>query len=381
MLARCARCQGTFSTDRFGRQVCPHCGSELWLADPNAPRPDAGAPPPVEPPRPEAPAGEPGTAASAEPSPTPAPPVAPGAGEPPPAGPAEPAGEPRPSSPVWGAPPPPPERHEPRAPPPPSPWAPPPPGGGFAGGPPPPGGPYGPGPYGTRPLEPELPSPFAERDRRGFIGALVETWKLVALEPQRFFRRVRVDQTRSAVLFALVCYTIGNLAQSVFAWLSGQQGLLVLEQLAERMPPGQAEALRSYALRSSGWLLVAEVLLAPVLGLVALYVSSALVHAVLTLFRGTRRGFDATLTAMAYAFGLYLLLAVPACGGLVAPIWFLVVAVVGLGETQRCGPGKAAVAVLAPAVLVCVCCCGALGVGLGGLLKGIDGLPKGTTTL
>jgi hypothetical protein len=282
---------------------------------------------------------------------------------------------------VWGAPPPPPERHEPRAPPPPSPWAPPPPGGGFAGGPPPPGGPYGPGPYGTRPLEPELPSPFAERDRRGFIGALVETWKLVALEPQRFFRRVRVDQTRSAVLFALVCYTIGNLAQSVFAWLSGQQGLLVLEQLAERMPPGQAEALRSYALRSSGWLLVAEVLLAPVLGLVALYVSSALVHAVLTLFRGTRRGFDATLTAMAYAFGLYLLLAVPACGGLVAPIWFLVVAVVGLGETQRCGPGKAAVAVLAPAVLVCVCCCGALGVGLGGLLKGIDGLPKGTTTL
>ena len=53
---------------------------------------------------------------------------------------------------------------------------------------------------------------------------------------------------------------------------------------------------------------------------------------------------------------------------------------IGLGETQRCGPGKAAVAVLAPALLACLCCCGALGVGVGGLLKGMGGLPKGTTT-
>ena len=38
MIARCARCQGTFQTDTFGRQRCPHCGAELLLADPNAPR-------------------------------------------------------------------------------------------------------------------------------------------------------------------------------------------------------------------------------------------------------------------------------------------------------------------------------------------------------
>ncbi len=202
----------------------------------------------------------------------------------------------------------------------------------------------------------------------------------MALEPQRFFRRVRVDQTRSAVLFAVVCYTIGTVVQTLFAWLSGQQGLVMLERLAERMPPGQAEVLRSYAVHSGGGLLLAEVLIAPVLGLVALYVIAAVIHAVLTLFRGTRRGFDATLTAVGYAFGLYLVLAVPACGGLVAPIWFLVVAVIGLGETQRCGPGKATVAVLAPALLACLCCCGALGVGVGGLLKGMGGLPKGTTT-
>jgi hypothetical protein len=377
MLARCARCQGTFTTDRFGRQVCPHCGSELLLSDPNA-KPPGEAPPAGEPP-PPAPAAPPQPSAGAEPPAAPPPSAEP---TPPPA--AAPSAPARPSGPVWGAPPPPPERFEGGQPPParPPPWGagaqqPPPPGGGWG---PPPGGPPGFGPWGPGPLEPELPSPFAERARRGFLGAFVETWKLVALEPQRFFRRVRVDQTRSAVLFAVLSYTVGTVVQTVFAWLSGQQGLAILEQLAERMPPGQAEVLRSYAVHSGGGLLLAEVLIAPALGLVALYVIAAVVHALLLLFRGARRGFDATLTAVGYAFGLYLLLAVPACGGLVAPIWFLVVTVVGLGEAQRCGPGKAAVAVLAPALLACVCCCGALGVGLGGLLKGMGGLPKGTTT-
>ena len=99
MIARCARCQGTFTTDRFGVQTCPHCGSEILLSDP------AGG----------APAGPgPGQAAAPPPPPPPAP-----------------AGEPS-----WGAPPPPPP---PGAAPPPWPPPPPPPPAGSAP-PPPPGG-------------------------------------------------------------------------------------------------------------------------------------------------------------------------------------------------------------------------------------------------
>jgi len=50
MLARCAHCQKTFETDRFGVQACPHCGQQVHLADPAAP-----APPPVPEPPPAAP--------------------------------------------------------------------------------------------------------------------------------------------------------------------------------------------------------------------------------------------------------------------------------------------------------------------------------------
>src|SRR5512133_2238025 len=108
MIARCARCQGTFTTDRFGVQRCPHCGSELLLSDPNVP--PAGGEPPRPPP--EAPA-----------------PVTPGGprwGEPPPAGAAAPSGE---GGPVWGTPPPPPEGGSGTPPEPPPP--PPPPAGGY----------------------------------------------------------------------------------------------------------------------------------------------------------------------------------------------------------------------------------------------------------
>src|SRR5512139_3975394 len=156
MIARCARCQGTFTTDRFGRQICPHCGSELLLSDPNAPPGAEGAPLPATPPGPPA--------------------APPGAGA------------------LPTAPPPPPDQGPPSGgwpPPPPGGWPPPPPGGWQ---PPPPGG-------WTRPppaaLTPDLAAPFAERKSRGFLAAFFATWKLVATEPQGFFRRVRIDQSGS----------------------------------------------------------------------------------------------------------------------------------------------------------------------------------------
>jgi hypothetical protein len=43
MIARCAKCQNTFNTERYGSQFCPSCGAEVFLRDPNAPVAPAGA--------------------------------------------------------------------------------------------------------------------------------------------------------------------------------------------------------------------------------------------------------------------------------------------------------------------------------------------------
>ena len=338
MLARCARCQGTFTTDTFGVQTCPHCGSEIMLADPGAP---AGSPPPAA---------------------TPAPPA--WAGQPPPD-----AGRP-------GELPPPP-------PPPPGGYAPPP--GGFS---PPPYGPprgYGPpGGFGGGPGD-GLPSPFAERATRGFLAAFFETFKLVAVQPADFFRRVRVNQTGAALLFGVLATSVGTAISALYSWISMASTVVAMQKMMEEMPAEQRRFMEIFMQSTTGPALVGQVVLAPVLAFIGIYLVAAVVHLLLLLFKGAPRGFDATLTVAAYAAGLNLLLAIPGCGGLVALVWWLVVLIIGLGEAQRCGPGKAAAAVFAPAIALCLCCCGLVGLGAGGFVQAMkqaaEAAKQGPTNL
>lgn len=315
MIARCARCQKTFSTDRFGVQTCPHCGSEILLADP-------GAQPPAGPPAP--PAGPPG-------APPPAGPPVPPAG--PPGPPASPPGGPPPG---WGAPPPG--------------WGGPPPGWG---GPPP----------GGVPGEPEEPAPFARRKELGFLSGFFQTWKLAATEPANFFRRVRLGQSGSAIWFGVVAITASSWLQSLYGYLLGAAVQGPVLELLRRMPRGDRaidpEMVKIITV-GSPLALLGRLLAAPVLALVSVFLLAGVVHLMLLLLKGAPRGFEATLTVVGYACGVALIAAapVPLLAPLAAMVWFLVVTIVGLGEAQRCGSGKAAAATLLPGVLLCLCCCG-----------------------
>jgi hypothetical protein len=302
MLARCAHCQKTFSTDRFGVQSCPHCGSAVHLADPAAP-PPAPSPPALPP-------------ASAGPSP--------GAGAPPP-----------------------------------GPWA------------APPGAPG------------EASAPFARRRELGFVNAFVQTWKLVALQPAAFFRALRLGESGSAVLFGVVALSVSQAFQAVYGYLMGaaMQGTIqgMLKGLPEGSPFG-SEIVQTWALGRTPGGMVGQILAAPFLAVAALYLSAAVIHLCLLLFRAGPRGFDCTLTVVGYAAGLQLVAAVPVPGlaPTVATVWFLVAAIVGLGEAQRCGTGRAAAATLLPGLLLCLCCCGGA-VAFFGTLQSLFQGVRGTT--
>jgi len=317
MLARCARCQNNFTTDRYGLQKCPHCGSDLMLADPNGPPPTA----------PAAPGGSPGAL-------------------------------------------PPPPSNEAFPPPPP-----PPPGGGYGPPPggfgPPPGGPP-PGPGGA------LPAPFAERQRLGFMNAFLETWKLVATKPQDFFGRVRVDQTGSAVLFGVIAASFGNLVAGLYAWAAGAQTMVAMQQMMEQMGPEQQQVLERLMPYLGGAGSLAQIVIAPIAAVIGIYLTAGVIHLLLMLFRGAGRGFDATLTVVGYGWGLQVLLAVPACGSIVALVWMLVVFVIGLAAAHRCGQGKAAAAVLLPLFLACCCCGGSIAMAGAALVKAFTGATGGT---
>ena len=243
-------------------------------------------------------------------------------------------------------------------------WPPPPPSGWGPVHPPPP------------PTWNEQASPFAERSTRGFFTAFFETFKLVGTQPADFFRRVRIDQTGAALLFGVIGSTVGNWASLLFGALTRAATIGQLQARISELPPEAARFLEQFASTIEGLTSPAatavQMLVAPLLSLLSIYLIAGVVHLLLMLFKGTKRGFDATLTVVAYASGLYLVMAVPQCGGLIAMVWYLAVLIIGLGEAQRCGPGKAALAVFSPVILLCLCCCGLAVIGGAGAWNAIQ---------
>ncbi len=340
MRARCYRCQATFDTDRFGVQTCPNCGGEVYLPEPSAAPSAAPAPPPTEPGHAAGPSASPGVPPQAGPgAPYPGSPYA-GAGGSPAAG--------------WGAPPPPPHTG----------WG------------------WGPVAPGAVPPVVEQAAPFVDRAQRGWVSTFIETWRLAALEPVRFFRQVRVDQTRSAVLFGVIALTIGNWVSLVFSYVTASATMGFFAQITRRMS-GRIDTspllqiVQGFTIGS----FLAQLVATPIIALVGLYLTAAVFHVLLLVVRGAPRRFDATLTVVGYASGIFLIRAVPACGGLIAGVWFMVATIHGLAEAQRCGSAKSAFAVLMPLVLACLFACAAGAIaGMAGFSawKGLGGTPPST---
>jgi hypothetical protein len=228
----------------------------------------------------------------------------------------------------------------------------------------------------------EQSAPFVERDRRGIFSTFVQTWRLAALEPVRFFRQVRIDQTRSAVLFGVIALTIGNWVALVFSYMTASATMGFFAQITRRMS-GRIDTspllqmVQGFTIGS----FIAQLVTTPLIAFVGLYLTAAVFHVLLLVVRGAPRGFNSTLTVIGYASGIFLIRAIPACGGLIAGIWFMVAVIHGLSESQRCGSAKSAFAVLMPLVLACAFACAAGAIaGMAGLsgLKGLGAPPPST---
>ena len=94
---------------------------------------------------------------------------------------------------------------------------------------------------------------------------------------------------------------------------------------------------------------------APIYIPLGLLIGSAVQHLFLFLVGGAKRGFVATFRVQCYASAPLVLGIVPGCGSVVAVLWGLVLAIIGLSAAHGIGTGKAASAVLLPLLLCCGC--------------------------
>jgi hypothetical protein len=214
-----------------------------------------------------------------------------------------------------------------------------------AGGPPPPTATGGPG------------IPWDQRDRVGFFSALVETTRQVLTEPGAFFRAMPVSGgLGSPLLYAVVIGWVGVAAaafyQAIFHSVVGS----AWAGLGADRP--EIAALLGWV---EGWAgFVVQVVFGGVFVVIGLFVAAGILHLLLLLLGGARRGFEATFRVVSFSQATSLLFLVPFCGQLIGGLWCLVLYVLGLAQAHQIGHGKAAAAVLLPIVLFCCCCAGLL---------------------
>jgi len=221
------------------------------------------------------------------------------------------------------------------------------------GGAPPPGGEQG-----------ATYCPF-EDPNLGFFDGFVETLKQVIASPITFFRRVPdTSDIGRPLLFLAVMLFIGSFLEAAWGMIfrpmqSNPEDLRqALEQL--NLPPEFIDSFSSM-MGGEGALTTAitQIILGPIIGLIAGFIIAGFYHLLLMLFGGANRDFGATFRVVAYTSALQILLIVPMCGGLINLVWALVLWCVGLACAHRTDGWRAVLAVLLPWALCCLCCIGA----------------------
>jgi hypothetical protein len=199
---------------------------------------------------------------------------------------------------------------------------------------------------------PETPPPWEQRDTLGLWTAFYETTRRVITEPTAFFREMAVGGGIGAPLaYGVLVATIGYLL------LLAQVGLVHVLTPRELDQPPLSEDLVAMLVLAA---------LTPFGATLILFVEAGMTHIVLVVLKAAHRGFEATLRTSCYSHGTWIFFALPCLGCAVGLVWFVVVRIIAVAQTQRTSNGKAAVAVLGPN-LAMACCATAIQVAFLGL--------------
>ncbi len=162
----------------------------------------------------------------------------------------------------------------------------------------------------------------------------------------------------SPLLYAVVAGWIGLAAAAFY------QAVWVSIVGPSTLPFGLDRSELAFVL---GWLeswagLVSQVVFGGVSVVITVFVGAGILHLMLLLLGGARRGFEATFRVVCFAQATSLLLLIPLflipfCG-LAVVAWTLALYVIGLAQAHQIGHGQSLAAVLLPILALCCCCLG-----------------------
>jgi len=198
--------------------------------------------------------------------------------------------------------------------------------------------------------------PWEDRARFGFFEALFETWKLSCFSPTAFYRRMAVSGgIWRPLAYGLIFAFVGFVLKMAYTVIFDQ-----LFHIADWWTPPYGDldyGFRSFSDKLQSISNLAGIVVFPFFATAGFFIWSGLVHLVLVIFGWRKKDYEASFRVIAFSEGPSAFEVMPVIGGIVAVIWQVVLAIIGIREIHGLTTAKAAVAVLLPAVSFCLCCC------------------------
>lgn len=196
--------------------------------------------------------------------------------------------------------------------------------------------------------------PWERGRERDPVHAFVETIKLFVTRPDEAWRLTpERGGLESPLLFGLIVSFFGAAIAFLYRWIFVSPWVRMLPAAAFRRwghVPWWAMGRRPSGCGIVVWPFVAAFTI-----LIGLFVVSAILHLFVLIVgaaRASASGFEGTFRVVAYSSVSSLAQLIPIFGGLVAFVWWIVLAAKGIARLHRTTPGRALAAVLVPIALV-----------------------------
>lgn len=202
-----------------------------------------------------------------------------------------------------------------------------------------------------------------------FISSFIQTLKFSLRAPQAFFGEMGAGAGwMRPFIYALIVSCIGF--ATAIMYQAGFQALATMFNVGGNWGADLGIAALSLPIFVMV-MLVFVIFFVPVATFCCLFIQAGICHLCLMILGAASRDFYSTFRVVCYSYGPYIFQVIPLIGGIVGPVWSLMLVIIGLKTVHQTTYGRAALAVFLPLLL---CCLGAVLVFttiLGGVAAGL----------
>lgn len=201
------------------------------------------------------------------------------------------------------------------------------------------------------PVKPDVKSeegsPWERRMELGLWKGIYQTFIAILFSPGSFFREMTTGKgIRESMAFGLLLGSIGYMIGFFWQFLLISGGMLNDSSFLSQIPIISQIPI--------SWLFLIAMILSPVLVILNMFITGAIVHVMMLVFNGGKGKFEGTFKVIAFGQAAKALAFIPFIGEVIGWFWNLVIVVIGLKEIHKTSLSRTIAVVFVSIILMCL---------------------------